>query len=137
MKKLPLLLLMFILFLGACSADQKDGVLLVNFKCGSEQIFRIDYLAYTDGEYLCMGGMADYDKEALKDRDDMAVPFQGGDLTLEDGTVKQLSLELHLYGADEQELAAIPATVVPGAPGGECTVTISEDGQGGFRVEAA
>lgn len=70
-------------------------------------------------------------------KEDMAVPFREEDLTAEDGTLKELSLELHIYGEDERELAAIPATAIPGAPGGECTLTISEDGQGGFRAEAA
>lgn len=140
MKKLSVLFLTLIVCLGACSstkAAQKDGVLLVKFKCDSQRVFRVDYLAFTGGEQLCMGGIADYDKKTLMGKEDMAVPFREEDLTAEDGTLKELSLELHIYGEDERELAAIPATAIPGAPGGECTLTISEDGQGGFRAEAA
>lgn len=99
MKKSMVLFLMLIMCLGACAtpkAAQKDGVLMVNFKCDSERVFRVDYLAFTDGEQLCMGGIADYDKKTLKGKDDMAVPFGKEDLTADDGASKELSLELHI-----------------------------------------
>lgn len=138
MKRLGLLMLA-ILFFASCGVHSDPNALTVQFLCDSAEVYRIDYIAYVDGEYLCMGGVADYGHDSLKGKRDLFQLFFEQDLKRwgKDGReYTDFALELHLYSqGGEKEIGVTPRVEMPAQIGASHTVRVTGSSAEGFQAE--
>lgn len=106
MTKIASLVLAMMVGLLTCGQRQNNPeVFTVQLLCNSPELYRIDYVASLDGEYLCQGGIANFDKIPLNNDPYLFVYFSQEDL--EGQAEGKLSLELHLYDEKEDREIAI------------------------------
>lgn len=138
MKRLVLLLLA-VLFFAGCGVHSDPNALTVQFLCDSEEVYRIDYIAYVDGEYLCMGGLDDYGHDTLKGKRGLFQLFSEQDLKRwgKDGReYTDFALELHLYNRDgKKEIGKTDRVEMPAQIGASHTVRVTGDSKNGFQAE--
>ncbi len=138
MKKLCVLLVAFLVFT-SCGVHSDPNALTVQFLCDSEEVYRIDYVAYVDGEYLCMGGLDDYGQDTLKGKRDLFQMFSEQDLKRwgKDGReYTNFALELHLYDqGGEQEIGVTQRVEMPAQIGASHTVRVTGNSTNGFQAE--
>ena len=146
-KTICALVTVLLLTLIACTGDDASraglstvsvdpDLLGIQFLCDSEEIYRIDYIASLDGEYLCTSGIANFEKTPLNDDPNVVAYFTREELEgREEG---EFSLEFQLYGENEDQVMAVAGPVsMPLRFGTRYTVTISGDSSGGFTAELA
>lgn len=137
MAKIASLVLTVMVGLLTCGQRQNNpDVFTLQFLCASPEIYRIDYVASLDGEYLCTGGVANFEKVPLNNDPHVFDYFTREALEgREEGT---LSLELHLYDEKEdKEIAILDPIDMQARLGAKRVVLIRGDKASGFRAELA
>ncbi len=108
----------------------------IQLLCTSPEIYRIDYVAYLDSEYLCTGGVANFEEKPLNMDPAVLVYFSQDDLEgKEEGS---MSLELRLYDEKEdKEIAVLGPVEVEARLGKKDIIQISGDKTSGFAAKQA
>lgn len=113
------------------SSNQK-----VSFKvvCESEEIYRIFYTMYLEGEYYSMGGMADLDGGVLTPESELELTFVEGYFDGKD--ISELEFEFSPYGKDdEEEIGTTNRLAIEAKYGDEYVIVFSGDEESGFKAE--
>ena len=128
MAKIASLVLAVMAGLLTCGQQQNNPeVFTLQFLCSSPEIYRIDYVVSLDGDYLCRGGVANVEKVPLNH--DAHVYDYFTQEALEGREKGTLTLELHLYGENEdKEMAVLDPIDVPVRLGSKqiIQITVSE-----------
>lgn len=125
MAKIASLVLAVMAGLLTCGQQQNNPeVFTLQFLCSSPEIYRIDYVVSLDGDYLCRGGVANFEKVPLNHDAHVCDYFTQEALEgREEGT---LTLELFLYDENEDtEIAVLELTDVPAKLGSKQIVQIT------------
>ena len=125
MAKIASLVLAVMAGLLTCGQQQNNPeVFTLQFLCSSPEIYRIDYVVSLDGERLCRGGVANFEKVPLNHDAHVCDYFTQEALEgREEGT---LTLELFLYDENEDtEIAVLELTDVPAKLGSKQIVQIT------------
>ena len=106
----------------------------VDVVCQSEDVLRIFYSWYVDGNERGMGGIADLDGAVIPPGSSFSIPFtqesfeEGDDLSL-------FSMTLSPYGEeDTQEAGTTDPVAIPARYGERYTVVLSGDREAGFTA---
>lgn len=106
----------------------------VDVVCRSEDVLRIFYSCYIDGQERGMGGLADLDGAVIPPGSSFSIPFtqesfeEGDDLSL-------FSMTLSPYGEeDTQEAGTTDPVAIPARYGERYTVVLSGDREAGFTA---
>lgn len=106
----------------------------VDVVCQSEDVLRIFYSCYIDGQERGMGGLADLDGAVIPPGSSFSIPFtqesfeEGDDLSL-------FSMTLSPYGEeDTQEAGTTDPVAIPARYGERYTVVLSGDREAGFTA---
>lgn len=137
MTKIASVVLAMMVGLITCGQRQNNPeVFTVQLLCNSPEVYRIDYVASLDGEYLCQGGIANFDKIPLNNDPYLFVYFSQEALEgREKGT---LTLELHLYGENEdKEMAVLDPIDVPARLGSKQIIQITGSETEGYAAGLA
>ena len=134
MGKMTSLLLSVLMGLMACGQSNSPDLCTVQRYCTSPEVYRIDYVASLDGEYLCTGGVANFDKKPLNSDPYVLVYFSKDDLEgKEEG---EMSLELRLYDEKEdREIAVLGPVDMEARLGEKRFVVVDWDQEAGFSAE--
>lgn len=137
MAKIASLVLTVMVGLLTCGQRQNNpDVFTLQFLCTSPEIYRIDYVASLDGEYLCTGGVANFEKVPLNN--DPYVFDYFTQEALEGREEGSFSLELHLYDEKEdKEIAILDPMDMQARLGAKRVILIRGDKASGFQAELA
>ena len=124
MAKIASLVLAVMAGLLTCGQQQNNPeVFTLQFLCSSPEIYRIDYVVSLDGDYLCRG-VANVEKVPLNH--DAHVYDYFTQEALEGREKGTLTLELHLYGENEdKEMAVLDPIDVPARLGSKQIIQIT------------
>lgn len=137
MAKIASLVLAVMAGLLTCGQQQNNPeVFTLQFLCSSPEIYRIDYVVSLDGDYLCRGGVANFEKGPLNHDAHVCDYFTQEALEgREEGT---LTLELHLYGENEdKEMAVLDPIDVPARLGSKQIIQITGSETEGYAAGLA
>ncbi len=127
------------LVMGLLTGGQRGNspeLFTVQLYCDSPEVYRIDYVTSLDGEYLCTGGIANFDKVPLDNDAHLFVYFSQEDL--EGAEEGELSLELRLYDEKEdQEIAVLGPVDMKARLGAKDIIQISGSQETGYRAKLA
>ena len=131
--------LAFAMLVGLLTCGQRQNnpdVFTLQFFCASPAIYRIDYVASLDGERLCRGGVANVEKVPLSH--DAHVYDYFTQEALEGREKGTLTLELHLYGENEdKEMAVLDPIDVPARLGSKQIIQITGSETEGYAAGLA
>ena len=115
--------------------------MVLNFIIRSPEVYRVDFVSSLNDKYLRMGGFANADHSTLNGADDFYVTFSHYDIEenskWNDAEPFEgiLSLELHLYDNDTEEIACIDNVDMPVKTPTVIHLTIKHDTEGNFICE--
>ena len=137
MAKIASLVLAVMAGLLTCGQQQNNPeVFTLQFLCSSPEIYRIDYVVCLDGDYLCRGGVANVEKVPLNH--DAHVYDYFTQEALEGREKGTLTLELHLYGENEdKEMAVLDPIDVPARLGSKQIIQITGSETEGYAAGLA
>ncbi len=137
MAKIASLVLAVMAGLLTCGQQQNNPeVFTLQFLCSSPEIYRIDYVVSLDGDYLCRGGVANVEKVPLNH--DAHVYDYFTQEALEGREKGTLTLELHLYGENEdKEMAVLDPIDVPARLGSKQIIQITGSETEGYAAGLA
>ena len=106
----------------------------VDVVCRSEDVLRIFYSCYIDGQERGMGGLADLDGAVIQPGRTFSIPFSQG--SFEEGDDLSLfSMTLSPYGeGDVREAGTTDPVAIPAQYGERYTVVLSGDREAGFTA---
>ncbi|MBQ8935161.1 MAG: hypothetical protein IJ049_01980 [Oscillospiraceae bacterium] len=123
-----------LLCLTGCGAG--DDTVTFRLVCRSEDIYQIFYTCYIDGEYFCMGGLADLDGNTLTEDSDLTFSFP--ESYFEGADISKISFTFSPYGKDDtSEIATTERLSIPAEYGKTYTIYFSGDQENGFTAELA
>lgn len=137
MAKIASLVLAVMAGLLTCGQQQNNPeVFTLQFLCSSPEIYRIDYVVSLDGDYLCRGGVANFEKVPLNH--DAHVFDYFTQEAMNGQTEGSLTVKLTLYDEKEDRAIAVLEPVdLPARLGEKQIILISGDKASGFTVELA
>ncbi len=137
MTKIASVVLAMMVGLITCGQQQNNPeVFALQFLCSSPEIYRIDYVVSLDGDYLCRGGVANFEKVPLNH--DAHVFDYFTQEAMNGQTEGSLTVKLTLYDEKEDRAIAVLEPVdLPARLGEKQIILISGDKASGFTVELA